>query len=65
MRRCIAFLFSLAGIAAGILTIVKGMDWKAISAAFGIPGSISVLCLICTTVSDVTKVVESVRGIKS
>lgn len=64
MRRFIAFIFAVAGIVAGIMTIIYGMEWKAIAAAFGIPGIISVVCLICTTVSDVTKVVESVKGLK-
>lgn len=65
MRRFIAFLFGVAGVSAGIVSILLKCDWQTVAVSFGIPGIISVMCLVCTTVSDVTKVVESVKGIKS
>lgn len=64
MRRFIAFLFGCSGVSAGIVSIFLKCDWQTVAVSFGIPGIVSVMCLVCTTVSDVTNVIESIKGLK-
>lgn len=64
MRRVLAFLFGCAGIAAGIIAALAEVDWKIVSACFGIPGGISFSFLILTTVSDVKEIVSIAKKVK-
>jgi hypothetical protein len=61
MRRVLAFLFSCAGIAAGIISAFAEVDWKIVTACFGVPGLIALAFLILTTVSEVKEIVSAVR----
>ena len=63
MRRVVAFIYAVAGIAAGFLCVLHGeSDWKAISAAFGIPSLVSVVLLLFTTWGDLSRTIDAVKG---
>lgn len=62
MRRVLAFLFALASIGCGITSLVLKAVWQVIACAFGIPGIISIILLFFTTWTDVSTVVNAVKG---
>lgn len=62
MRRVLAFLFGLASIGCGIASLILNRGWQAIACAFGVPGAISILLLFFTTWTDVSAVVNAVKG---
>lgn len=61
MRRILAFIFALSGIAGGILTIVFKLSWQHVAAAFGVPALASVILLFFTTWTDIASVIEKVK----
>jgi TM2 domain-containing membrane protein YozV len=62
MRRVLAFLFALASIGCGITSLILKAVWQVIACAFGIPGIISIILLFFTTWTDVSTVVNAVKG---
>ena len=64
MRRISAFIFVLASVSCGLISVLKQSDWKIIVASFGIPGVLALAMLICTTVSDVKEIVSAVKEAK-
>jgi hypothetical protein len=62
MRRFLAFLFAVAGLFTGIFTAITRQEWQVIVASFCAPAAVSVLLLICTTITDVTDIVKAVKG---
>ena len=61
-RRVLAFIFAIAGLAAGIFAIVMKAEWQVVLIAFGVPILACVLLLLFTTWTDVAKVAEAVKG---
>lgn len=59
MRRFLAFLFCLASICAGLLSIVKDSSWQVVAASFGVPGIISAAFMFFTTWEDVKKIISA------
>ena len=64
MRRFASFIFVLASVSCGLISVLKQSDWKIIVASFGIPGVLALAMLICTTVSDVKEIVSAVKEAK-
>jgi hypothetical protein len=64
MRRVLAFLFGCAGLAAGIIAALAGVDWKIVTACFGVPGLLAFCFLILTTVSDVKEIAKLINKVK-
>ena len=62
MRRVLAFLFGLASIGCGIASLILNSEWQTVACAFGVPGVISILLLFFTTWTDVSAVVNAVKG---
>ena len=62
MRRVLAFLFGLASIGCGIRSLVLKAVWQIVACAFGVPGIICILLLFFTTWTDVSTVVNAVKG---
>ena len=62
MRRVLAFLFALTSIGCGIASLVLKSGWQTVACAFGAPGAISILLLFFTTWTDVSAVVNAVKG---
>lgn len=62
MRRVLAFLFALASIGCGVTSLILKAVWQVIACAFGIPGIISIILLFFTTWTDVSTVVNAVKG---
>lgn len=62
MRRVLAFLFALASIGCGIAALVLKATWQIVACAFGIPGLICIILLFFTTWTDVSTVVNAVKG---
>lgn len=61
MRRFAAFIFVLASVSCGLISVLFQSEWMVIAAAFGIPGVLALAMLICTTVSDVKEIVSAVK----
>ena len=61
MRRVLAFITSIIGCIAGILSIVFKMDWHVVASAFGVPNLVSVILLFFTTWSDIKSVMEVIK----
>jgi len=61
MRRLLAFLFALVSFVAGLLCVFYRLDWKAITAAFGIPATACILMLFFTTWTDIAQVTGSIK----
>ena len=64
MRRFTAFIFVLAGVSSGLISVLKQSEWQVIAACFGVPGILALAMLICTTVSDVKEIVSAVKEAK-
>lgn len=62
MRRVLAFLFALASIGCGITSLILKAVWQVIACAFGVPGLICIILLFFTTWTDVSTVVNAVKG---
>ena len=62
MRRVLAFIFGLASIGCGIASLILKSRWQTVACAFGPPGAISILLLFFTTWTDVSAVVNAVKG---
>ena len=62
MRRVLAFLFGLAAIGCGITSLVLKAVWQVVACSFGVPGVICLLLLFFTTWTDVSTVVNAVKG---
>lgn len=61
MRRLLAFLFALVSFVAGLLCVVYRLDWKAITAAFGIPATACILMLFFTSWTDIAQITENLK----
>ena len=64
MRRISAFIFVLASVSCGLISVLKQSEWMVVASAFGIPGVLALAMLICTTVSDVKEIVSAVKEAK-
>ena len=62
MRRLLAFLFGLAGIAAAILCILLSVEWKTVAVAVGLPLAACLVLLLFTTWADVEGIVNAAKG---
>lgn len=61
MRRVLAFILVIAGIASGFMAVRHGLEKWAIVASFGVPIGFGCLLLLFTTWEDVKNVVVAVR----
>ena len=64
MRRFAAFIFVLASVSCGLISVLFQSEWMIVAAAFGVPGVLALAMLICTTVSDVKEIVSAVKEAK-
>ena len=62
MRRVLAFLFALTSIGCGIASLILKSGWQVVACSFGVPGVICLLLLFFTTWTDVSTVVNAVKG---
>ena len=62
MRRFLALFFAIAGLFSGVFVAITSHSWQVIVACFCAPAGVSVLLLICTTITDVTDIVNAVKG---
>ena len=63
MRRVSAFIFVLASVSGGLISVLKQSEWQVVAVAFGVPGVLSLCFLILTTVSDVKEIVSAVKAV--
>jgi len=61
MRRVLAFIGFVAGIACGIIAVLFGKTWQDIAIAFGMPISAALILLFFTTWTDVIGIINAVR----
>ena len=61
MRRVLAFIGFIAGIACGIIAVIFGKTWQDIAIAFGMPISAALILLFFTTWTDVIGIINAVR----
>ncbi len=61
MRRLLAFVFALASIGGGIMSIVKALPYQAICASFGIPSAVCIILLLFTTWEDIVSIINSLK----
>ena len=59
MRRVLAFILALAGVASGILAVLMNAAWQVVAAAFGVPGTLAVVLLFFTTWTDIRGIIEA------
>lgn len=59
MRRVLAFILSLCGIGAGIVSLVFGSVWQVVVAAFAIPIAAALILLFLTSWTDVIALVNA------
>ena len=64
MRRFASFIFVLASVSCGLISVLLQSEWMVVASAFGIPGVLALAMLICTTVSDVKEIVSAVKEAK-
>jgi hypothetical protein len=61
LRRVLAAFFAVAGIAAGVVALVNGAEWKTAAVAFGVPVLAVLALLFFTTWSDVAAIAAIFR----
>lgn len=61
MRRVLAFIFALSSVALGVLSLVKGVDWKAAIVASGLPIVACLFLLFFTTWADVAEIATALK----
>ena len=61
MRRLLAFLFGLTGLALAILCVVFPVEWKTAAIVIGIPFASCLILLLFTTWADVEGIISAVK----
>ncbi len=62
MRRLLAFLFGLTGLAIAVLCIVRPVEWKTAAVVVGVPFAACLVLLLFTTWADVEGIVSAAKG---
>lgn len=62
-RRVLAFIFGLAGIITGTISVILNASWQTSLIAFGVPMLACILLLLFTTWTEVAHFASAIKGV--